>query len=55
MTRRESQLLKVSVRIPRAHWQALQERASDADRTVSAELRRLIRQSVEKDGRGTGR
>lgn len=38
--------VQISARIPRAHWEALERRATEADRTVSAELRRAIRQYI---------
>ncbi len=35
--------VQISARVPREHVKALEQRAAEADRTLSAELRRAIR------------
>lgn len=44
-------LVQVSVRVPRELVDALREKAEDEDRTLSAELRRIVRHHVERHGK----
>ncbi|MGN6276309.1 MAG: ribbon-helix-helix protein, CopG family [Solirubrobacterales bacterium] len=37
---------RVSLRLPADHFEILEQRATEEDRTVSAEIRRLIRRYV---------
>jgi hypothetical protein len=41
------QTVQFSVRLPAAHLSALERLAEEEDRTVSAEIRRLVRHYVE--------
>jgi plasmid stability protein len=41
--------VQVSVRVPAEHVKALEQAAAEQDRTVSAELRRIIRQHVSQE------
>jgi predicted DNA-binding protein len=43
----EHETAQFSVRVPAEHLQALERVATEEDRTVSAEIRRLIRRRVE--------
>lgn len=45
MARGEPQV-QVSIRMPATHATALEKKAAEEDRTVSAEIRRLVRQYV---------
>lgn len=38
---------RISVRLPTAHVEVLQKRAVQEDRTISAEIRRLVRHATE--------
>lgn len=39
--------VRVSVRMPVAHATALEQMAAEEDRTISAEIRRMVRQHIE--------
>ncbi len=45
MTKNET--VQFSIRVPAEHLSVLERRATDGDRTVSAEIRRMIRRYVE--------
>jgi len=43
----ERETVQFSLRLPAEHLSALERKAADEDRTVSAEIRRLIRRYIE--------
>ncbi len=43
----ERETVQFSLRLPAEHLSALERTAADEDRTVSAEIRRLIRRYIE--------
>jgi hypothetical protein len=51
----EHETAQFSVRVPAVHLHALERLATEEDRTVSAEIRRLIRGRVEELDRGSER
>jgi hypothetical protein len=46
----EHETAQFSVRVPAVHLHVLERLATEEDRTVSAEIRRLIRRRVEEFG-----
>ncbi len=51
----EQQQMRVTVRIPTTLVAALERVAAEEERTVSAEIRRLIRLRVDEFGAGLGK